>query len=141
MTARDGHDRLMTVPKPMGSAMNWYLAVLKNYVGFSGRARRTEYWMFALFNLIVFVVLAILAAVTRSFFFWILYFLYAVAVIVPGLAVTWRRMQDTGRNGWWILLGLIPFVGGIVLLVFMLLPGTPGANEFGPDPRAVAEAF
>jgi len=121
--------------------MNWYLAVLKNYVGFSGRARRTEYWMFALFNLIVFVVLAILAAVTRSFFFWILYFLYAVAVIVPGLAVTWRRMQDTGRNGWWILLGLIPFVGGIVLLVFMLLPGTPGANEFGPDPRAVAEAF
>ena len=120
--------------------MNWYLAVLKNYVGFSGRARRTEYWMFALFNFIVFVVLAILAAVTRSFFFWILYFLYAIAVIVPSLAVTWRRMQDTGRNGWWILLGLIPFVGGIVLLVFMLLPGTQGTNEFGPDPRAVAEA-
>jgi len=121
--------------------MNWYLAVLKNYVGFSGRARRTEYWMFALFNLIVFVALAILAAVTRSFFFWVLYFLYAVAVLVPGLAVTWRRMQDTGRSGWWILLGLIPFVGGIVLLVFMLLPGTAGPNEFGPDPRSVAEAY
>jgi uncharacterized membrane protein YhaH (DUF805 family) len=70
----------------------------------------------------------------------ILYFLYAVAVIVPGLAVSWRRMQDTGRNGWWILLGLIPFVGGIVLLVFMLLPGTAGPNEFGPDPRAIANA-
>ncbi len=118
--------------------MNWYLAVLKNYVGFSGRARRTEYWMFALFNLIIFVVLAILAAVTKSLFFWLIYGLYGLAVLVPGLAVTWRRMQDTGRNGLWILLGLIPFVGGIVLLVFMLLPGTPGPNEFGADPRAVA---
>jgi uncharacterized membrane protein YhaH (DUF805 family) len=120
--------------------MNWYLAVLKNYVGFSGRAGRPEYWMFALFNFIIFVVLAILAAVTKSYFFWILYTLYALGVIIPGLAVTWRRMQDTGRNGLWILLGLIPFVGGIILLVFMILPGTPGPNEFGPDPRAVADA-
>jgi uncharacterized membrane protein YhaH (DUF805 family) len=83
------------------------------------------------------VVLAILAAATHSVFFWLLYVLYALAVLVPGLAVTWRRMQDTGRNGLWILLGLIPFVGGIVLLVFMLLPGTAGANEFGPDPKAI----
>ena len=118
--------------------MNWYLTVLKNYVGFSGRARRTEYWMFALFNFIILLVLAILAAVTKSYFFWVLYALYALAVIVPGVAVTWRRMQDTGRNGLWILLGLIPFVGSIVLLVFMLLPGTPGPNEFGPDPKAVS---
>jgi uncharacterized membrane protein YhaH (DUF805 family) len=117
--------------------MNWYLAVLKNYVGFSGRAGRTEYWMYALFNFIIFVVLGILAAVTRSFFFWIILFLYDLGVLVPSLAVTWRRMQDTGRHGLWILLGLIPFVGGIVLLVFMFLPGTPGSNEFGPDPKAI----
>jgi len=120
--------------------MDWYLAVLKNYVGFSGRARRKEYWMFALFNAIIFLVLAILAAITKSFFFWVLYGLYALAVIIPSLAVAWRRMQDTGRHGLWILLGLIPFVGGIILLIFMILPGTQGANEFGPDPLAAATA-
>jgi uncharacterized membrane protein YhaH (DUF805 family) len=118
--------------------MNWYLAVLKNYAGFSGRARRTEYWMFALISFIIVAVLAILAVITRSFFFWALYGLYALAVLVPGIAVAWRRMQDTGRNGLYILLGLIPFVGGIILLIFMLLPGTPGPNEFGPDPRAIS---
>ena len=121
----------------LGSVMNWYLTVLKNYVGFSGRARRTEYWMFALVNAIIFIVVGILAAITRSYFFWVLLFLYDLGVLLPALAVTWRRMQDTGRNGLWILLGLIPFVGGIILLVFMILPGTPGANEFGPDPLAV----
>jgi len=96
--------------------------------------------MFALFNAIIFLVLAILAAITKSFFFWVLYGLYALAVIIPSLAVAWRRMQDTGRHGLWILLGLIPFVGGIILLIFMILPGTQGANEFGPDPLAAATA-
>jgi uncharacterized membrane protein YhaH (DUF805 family) len=131
------HDRLRRV-EHLGSVMNWYLTVLKNYVGFSGRARRTEYWMFALVNAIIFIVVGILAAITRSYFFWILLFLYDLGVLLPALAVTWRRMQDTGRHGLWILLGLIPFVGGIILLVFMILPGTPGPNEFGPDPTAVS---
>src|SRR5262249_58887127 len=100
------HDRRRRV-EHLGSAMNWYLAVLKNYVGFSGRARRREYWMFALFNAIIFIVLAILASITRSPFFWVLYGIYALAVLIPSLAVAWRRMQDTGRHGLWILLPLI----------------------------------
>ena len=79
--------------------------------------------------------LAILAAVTKSYFFWILYGLYGLGVLLPSLAVTWRRMQDTGRNGLWILLGLIPFVGGIILLVFMILPGTPGPERVRSRPR------
>jgi uncharacterized membrane protein YhaH (DUF805 family) len=117
--------------------MNWYLAVLKNYVGFSGRARRTEYWMFALFNAIIFLALFILYIATRSFFFGILLFLYDLAVLLPSLAVTWRRIQDTGRHGLWILLGLIPLVGPIIVLVFTILPSTPGPNEFGPEPAAI----
>ena len=129
---------VVDVSNTLGSVMNWYLAVLKNYVGFSGRARRKEYWMFALFNAIILVVLAILAAITKSFFFWILYGIYGLAVLIPSIAVAWRRMQDTGRHGLWILLGLIPFVGGIILLIFMVLPGTQGPNEFGPDPVAVS---
>jgi uncharacterized membrane protein YhaH (DUF805 family) len=126
------------VSNTLGSVMNWYLSVLKNYVGFSGRARRMEYWMFALVNAIIFLVLAILATATRSFILWVLLFLYDLGVLLPALAVTWRRIQDTGRNGLWILLGLIPFVGGIILLVLTILPGTQGPNEFGPDPLAAS---
>jgi uncharacterized membrane protein YhaH (DUF805 family) len=116
--------------------MNWYLAVLKNYVGFSGRARRTEYWMFALFNCIVLLVLYILAIAVHALI--VLYILYALAVLLPSLAVAFRRLHDTGRSAWWILIGLVPFVGGIVLLVFACLPGTPGPNQYGPDPKAVS---
>jgi uncharacterized membrane protein YhaH (DUF805 family) len=116
--------------------MNWYLEVLKNYVGFSGRARRTEYWMFELFNIIAVVVLLILALAVHALLF--LYVLYGLAVLLPGLAVTFRRLHDTGRSAWWILIGLVPFVGPIVLLVFTCLPGTPGPNQYGPDPKAIA---
>src|SRR5207237_9694561 len=102
--------------------------------------RRTDSCIFAWFTAIICIVLAILAAITKSYFFWILYGIYGLGVLIPSLAVTWRRMQDTGRHGLWILLGLIPFVGGIILLIFMILPGTPGPNEFGPEPAAVPAA-
>ena len=111
--------------------MNWYLAVLKNYAEFSGRARRKEYWFFFLFNFIIAIVLsAIDAALGLGF----LYMLYALAVLIPGIAVTIRRLHDGDRSGWWILIGLVPLIGFIVLLVFMVLPGTEGDNQFGSDP-------
>ncbi|MCB1744209.1 MAG: DUF805 domain-containing protein [Gammaproteobacteria bacterium] len=112
--------------------MNWYLDVLKNYAVFGGRARRKEYWMFFLFNIIVTLVLAVIDGVLGTM---VLAMLYSLAVLIPGLAVTIRRLHDTGRSGWWVLIALIPAVGGIILLIFMLLDGTPGPNKFGPSPK------
>jgi uncharacterized membrane protein YhaH (DUF805 family) len=114
--------------------VNWYLAVLKNYAGFSGRARRTEYWMFFLFNVIIGVVLEVIGLVIKT---QIIYYLYALAVLIPGLAVAARRLHDTGRSGWWLLIGLVPIVGAIVLIVFLASPGQPGANQYGSDPKAL----
>jgi uncharacterized membrane protein YhaH (DUF805 family) len=122
--------------------MQWYLAALKNYVGFTGRARRTEFWMFALVNFIVLLVLYVLILATKSGIFAVLLWLYDLAVLLPGLAVQVRRLHDTNKSGWWILIGLVPFVGGIVLLVFDCLPGDQGPNQYGPDPKgALAQAY
>lgn len=114
--------------------MNWYVDVLKNYVGFSGRARRQEFWMFTLFNAIALIVLVIVGALIDT---QILYSIYVLAIFLPSLAVTFRRLHDTGRSGWWVLLGIIPLVGFIVLLVFTATEGQAGANEYGPDPKHV----
>jgi uncharacterized membrane protein YhaH (DUF805 family) len=91
--------------------------------------------MFELFNIIAVLVLLILALAVHGLFF--LYFLYGLAVLLPGLAVTFRRLHDTGRSAWWILIGVIPIVGSIVLLVFTCLPGAAGPNQYGPDPKAI----
>jgi len=115
--------------------MNWYLAVLKNYVGFEGRAQRTEYWMFVLFNAIALFILYILAIAVHALI--VLYILYALGVLLPSLAVGFRRLHDIDKSAWWLLIGLVPFIGGIVLLVFACLPGTPGPNRFGPDPKSL----
>ena len=120
--------------------MSWYLEVLKKYAVFSGRARRKEYWMFFLINLIILVVLSIIdnliGTVTRQGGPGVLQGLYSLAVLIPTLAVTVRRLHDTGRTGWWILIGLIPVIGNIVLLIFLVLDSEPGANEYGPNPKA-----
>jgi uncharacterized membrane protein YhaH (DUF805 family) len=114
--------------------MEWYLKVLKNYVGFTGRARRKEYWMFALISGIIGLALrAVDYIVGAPVFTWI----YALAILLPGLAVVVRRLHDTGRSGWWYLIILIPVVGGIVLLVFTCLD-SEGDNKYGPNPKAVA---
>ncbi|TMM39145.1 MAG: DUF805 domain-containing protein [Actinobacteria bacterium] len=112
--------------------MNWYLAVLKNYAGFTGRARRTEYWMFALFNFVITIVLEIIGVLIHT---QIITYLYTLAVLIPSLAVGARRLHDTGRSGWWLLIGLIPIVGTIILIVFFATEGQPGNNQHGPNPK------
>ncbi|NEB94120.1 DUF805 domain-containing protein [Streptomyces bauhiniae] len=112
--------------------MHWYVDVLKKYAVFSGRARRQEYWMFTLFSLIISIVLTILDNALDINF---LAGIYALAVLVPSLAVGVRRLHDTSRSGWWLLLVLIPFVGAIVLIVFFAIEGKPEANEYGPNPK------
>jgi uncharacterized membrane protein YhaH (DUF805 family) len=111
----------------------WYLEVLKKYAVFSGRARRKEYWMFVLFNVIVSIVLfAIGRAIGAEF----LQGLYSLAVLLPGLGVAVRRLHDTDRSGWWLLIALVPLVGAIVLLVFTVSDSQPGDNQYGPNPKA-----
>lgn len=121
--------------------MNWYLEVLRKYAVFEGRAGRSEYWYFMLFNIIISIVLAVIAgalglADDRGNN--ILSSIYALAVLIPGIAVTVRRLHDTGKSGWFILLGLIPCVGGIILLVFMIQGSDFGANEYGEDPNEMS---
>ncbi|WP_435600878.1 DUF805 domain-containing protein [Streptomyces sp. C10-9-1] len=117
--------------------MNWYLAVLKNYVGFSGRARRTEFWMYTLFNSLATLVLYVAGMAIDTM---VPYFLYSVATFLPSLAVAFRRLHDTGRPAWWLLLGFVPFVGGIILIVFLASDGQEEENRYGANPKAVPAA-
>jgi len=114
--------------------MNYYLHVWKNFATFSGRARRSEYWMFFLFNVIVSMVLAGVDAALGTMFLGVI---YALAAFIPGLAVTVRRLHDTGKSGWWILISIIPIIGWIAFLVFMFQDSQMGDNEYGPNPKMV----
>ena len=121
--------------------MDWYLKVLRNYVGFGGRARRKEYWMFVLVNFVLIVVLGIVDKILgweREGGEGILTTIYGVLVLLPSWAVLFRRLHDTDRSAWWLLLLLIPLIGWIVILIFNCQSGTPGENRFGPDPKASA---
>ncbi len=119
--------------------MNWYLKVLKQYADFSGRARRKEYWMFALFNFIFLIVAMILDNVlgltAGELPYGVFYFLYAFAVLIPGLAVAVRRLHDVGKSGWMILIALIPIIGAIWLLVLMVTDSQQGTNKWGQNPK------
>ena len=114
--------------------MNWYLQVLKKYAVFRGRARRKEYWMFNLICGLIFILLYIIGAMTRSV--GILDNLFALAMFIPLLAVTVRRLHDTNRSGWWLLIGFVPG-GWIVLFVFAVLGGQPGENKYGSNPTGI----
>ena len=119
--------------------MKYFLKVLKQYADFNGRARRKEYWTFALFN-VLFSVLAILldnltGMAMDGMGYGPIYCLYVLAVLVPGLAVAVRRLHDVGKSGWMLLVALIPLVGAIWLLVLMFRDSMPAVNQFGPNPK------
>ena len=113
--------------------MNWYVEVLKKYAEFSGRARRTEFWMFALFNVLIAIGLGVVDGVIGSP--GILGMLYGLGVLIPGLAVSIRRLHDTNRSGWWLLIALVPLIGAIALLIFYVQEGDAGSNQFGSNPK------
>ncbi|WP_370178700.1 DUF805 domain-containing protein [Alteriqipengyuania sp.] len=125
--------------------MQWMFLPLKRYADFEGRSRRLEYWMFQLGQWILFIAMAlVIGAVDAagdplerggiSDLLTIPLVIVWLALLIPNLAVTVRRLHDQDKSGWWILLNLIP-LGGLVLLVFMFLDGTPGENQFGPSPK------
>lgn len=118
--------------------MNWYLEVLRKYAVFEGRARRQEYWTFVLINTTISLGLGLLERalgfapdIDQS----VLSSIYALAVLVPSLAVGVRRLHDTGRSGWYMFLVLIPILGSIALLVLQLFDSDPGNNQYGSNPK------
>ena len=120
--------------------MEWMLMPLRRYADFSGRSRRKEYWMFLLGLVIVFVVLSMVEGLLGlgglvGGVYGPLTLLLALAIFIPALAVQVRRFHDQGRTGWLVLLNLIPFIGGLIVLVFMVLDGKRGPNQYGPDPK------
>ena len=114
--------------------MNGYLATLKKYADFNGRARRTEYWLFVLFSMVIAMVLGVVDYVLGTP--GIIGLIFALAILIPSIAVGVRRLHDSDRSGWWLLIAFIPIIGTIALLIFLLLDGTPGDNRFGSNPKA-----
>jgi len=121
--------------------MQWYLKCLKQYVDFNGRARRKEYWMFVLFNIIFIAVATILDNVLGLAFYPLpcgpLYLIYMISVLAPSLAVVVRRLHDVGKSGWFILISIIPIIGWIWMLYLMISDGEEGANEYGDNPKEI----
>ena len=124
--------------------MYWYLEVFSRYADFSGRSRRKEYWMFILFNMLfLFGIFAIMTASLAIFgdsrivtlLLGIVMIIYVLIVFIPSLAVTVRRLHDTGKSGCYILLNLIPYVGALIIFIFTVMDSEPGENKWGPNPK------
>lgn len=116
--------------------MNYYLLALKKYAIFNGRSRRKEYWYFVLFNIIISIVIGIVSVVIGDDMS-ILEFLYYLAVFIPGLAVSVRRLHDVGKSGWMLLIGFIPLIGTIWILILMITDSNPEENKYGPNPKGI----
>jgi uncharacterized membrane protein YhaH (DUF805 family) len=124
-----------------GGPLKWWVAVMKNYAGFSGRARRKEFWMFGLFNFLFLIVAMILdnilGTTVAGLPYGAMYLLYTFAVLIPGLAVTVRRLHDGGKSGWFLFVYLIPIIGAIWVLIVLASDSSPGTNKYGPNPKGV----
>ncbi len=116
--------------------MSWYIMVLKKYAVFDGRARRKEYWYFALFSFIISLVLGL---IDQAIGINVLGSLYGLAVLLPAVGVSIRRLHDTGRSGWWLLIGLIPLIGTIILIIYMASDSQVGTNQYGSSPKLVEQ--
>ena len=128
--------------------MHWMLMPLRRYADFSGRSRRREYWSFVLLNALIGIFVGLVFLVgyyadmsqteMDTWLMPVLYLacLYSLAAVIPGFAVTIRRLHDTDRSGWTILWSLVPLIGALLLLVYYISEGTSGPNRFGPDPKA-----
>ena len=125
--------------------MNWYLKVLTLYTQFSGRARRKEYWMFILFNMIIAMILLLIDNALGLSFNYVgnelgmgyLYWLYYLLTFLPGLAVMVRRLHDVGKSGWMFFIALVPIIGAIWLLVLFVKDSESGENKYGPNPKGL----
>ncbi len=125
--------------------MKYFLKCLKNYAVFDGRATRSEYWYFFLFNLIFAVISAIIDELSGTTFhigsinlhYGYVYLIYGLAIFAPSLAVTVRRLHDVGKSGWFYFIILIPFVGAVWLLVLACTDSNPGENKYGPNPKGI----
>ena len=115
--------------------MKWFLLPFKKYADFSGRSRRKEYWMFYLFNIIIFFVLYLMIVLDKAKEFDIsLFYVYGILIIIPFIAVTVRRLHDVGKSGWFALICLIP-LGGIWIFILLCTDSNPDENEYGPNPK------
>lgn len=123
------------------SAWDYYLTIWRKYAVFSGRAQRSEYWYAFMFNIIFLIVAVVLDNILGTAIagvgYGLFYFVYSLAVLVPGLAVGVRRLHDTGNSGWMLLVSLIPIAGPIWLLILMATDSNPGNNQYGPNPKRI----
>ncbi len=116
---------------------NFKNVVFNNYANFEGRARRREYWLFYLANAIIYLISFLFClGLDYSILIDAVWGILGLVLLIPGLALSVRRLHDTNRSGWWLLISLIPIIGTIIFFVFSVLPGTEGENEYGPDPKA-----
>src|SRR5690554_1127284 len=113
--------------------MEYFVGALKKYADFNGRAQRKEYWMYVLFYMIFYVALSIVDSLIGTMLF---SSVYSLALFVPSISIAARRLHDTGRSGWWQLIALIPLIGSIVLIVF-LVQDSQADNEYGANPKTI----